>query len=246
MNSEEYNKLAAVEKEHWFYRGKRAIVRAWINRYLSIGLSDICFDIGAGTGIFVEEMKQRGQWLGIEPSVNALQLSGNAQQEHYMLSGAATDLPIASQTARVVTSLDVLEHIEDHRKAVEEIIRITKKDGFIFITVPACSFLMSDWDVSLGHFRRYNLKDFDVLLKGLPVKILQNRYINNVLFFPIAVYRVLRRILRCSNLGRLEDVIPPKSVNRLCYDTFVYPALWPWLKLPFGLSILLVLQKIED
>ena len=32
MNSEEYTRLDKVEREHWFYRGKRDVVRHWIQR----------------------------------------------------------------------------------------------------------------------------------------------------------------------------------------------------------------------
>ena len=50
MNDPEYAKLEKVERDHWYYAGKRDIVRHWINRYRPLGLSDTLLDYGAGTG----------------------------------------------------------------------------------------------------------------------------------------------------------------------------------------------------
>ena len=36
MQSDEYDKLNRIDADHWFYRGKRAIVRHFINRYLRL------------------------------------------------------------------------------------------------------------------------------------------------------------------------------------------------------------------
>ena len=33
MNPDEYTKLDRLDREHWFYRGKRAVVRHWIGRH---------------------------------------------------------------------------------------------------------------------------------------------------------------------------------------------------------------------
>ena len=59
------------------------------------------------------------------------------------------DLPVETNTTSVSCALDVLEHVEDDKKALSElIIRVTKPGGIIVINVPAFMFLWSDWDVS--------------------------------------------------------------------------------------------------
>ena len=56
MNSEEYANLDRVERDHWYYSGKRRFVREWIRRIRPPVPSDVLLDCGAGTGRFAEEM----------------------------------------------------------------------------------------------------------------------------------------------------------------------------------------------
>ena len=53
MNPDEYKKLWQVDQEHWFYRGKRAIVRYWIDRFIRLQSADLLIDAGMGTGTWV-------------------------------------------------------------------------------------------------------------------------------------------------------------------------------------------------
>ena len=50
MNPDEYANLARLEREHWFYSGKREIVRHWIRRVRPLVPEDLLADCGAGTG----------------------------------------------------------------------------------------------------------------------------------------------------------------------------------------------------
>ena len=56
MNSEEYTKLDQLDRRHWFYQGKRAIVRHWVERQLSLTAEDLWVDAGCGTGTLLVEM----------------------------------------------------------------------------------------------------------------------------------------------------------------------------------------------
>ena len=244
MNPDEYGKLAAAEEQHWFYKGKRSIVKNWINRYLSLQAVNICLDIGSGTGIFVREMSGQCRSFGVEPSQEGLNFTAQNLRKNF-IAASATDLPFRDESADIITSMDVLEHVENDQRALNEMIRVIKPGGLVVVTVPACPFLMGDWDKSLGHFRRYRLRDFRVLLASQPVQILHQSYINNVLFFPILIYRFLRRYLRLERLGRLEDIVPPRPINWLCYHTFVWPAMRRLFKYIPGLSILLILRRLS-
>lgn len=52
--------------------------------------------------------------------------------------------------------MDVIEHVNDDVALLREVERILAPAGELLITVPAHSFLWSEHDVFLGHFRRYN------------------------------------------------------------------------------------------
>ena len=52
--------------------------------------------------------------------------------------------------------LNVLEHIEDDTKEINEAFQKLNPGGFLIILVPAHNNLYSEFDKAIGHFRRYN------------------------------------------------------------------------------------------
>ena len=66
MNPDEYRKLAEVERDHWFYAGKRDIVRYWLRQVRPISPQDLLVDCGAGTGTFAVEMSSLCRVLAID------------------------------------------------------------------------------------------------------------------------------------------------------------------------------------
>ena len=52
--------------------------------------------------------------------------------------------------------IDVLEHIEDDKQEITSATRHLNRNGSLYILVPAHKFLYSEFDQSVGHFRRYN------------------------------------------------------------------------------------------
>ena len=62
MDSSEYENLDRVERSHWFYEGKRRVVRTWIGRLRPLAAGDTLLDFGAGTGLFAaDDWLQHGE-----------------------------------------------------------------------------------------------------------------------------------------------------------------------------------------
>jgi precorrin-6B methylase 2 len=66
VKASELAALAAVEREHWFYRGKRDIVRYWIDMLIPLGHEDLLVDVGAGTGQLLLELSGKCRAVGVE------------------------------------------------------------------------------------------------------------------------------------------------------------------------------------
>ncbi len=124
-------------------------------------------DIGCGTGEFLNYCTQKG-WntLGIEPDENARKqgienYSLDIKEEVFLKK-------IAADTIDVISMWHVLEHVYNLDERIEEIKRILKPDGTLFIAVPNCdsfdaTFYKEFWaayDVPrhLYHFRKENIK----------------------------------------------------------------------------------------
>lgn len=241
MRYEEFISLSNVEREHWFYRGKRHIVRYWINRLYPLRRDDLVIDVGAGTGQLVFEMQMNCRAIGIEYHPEAIELASS--KGITAIRGTITELPVVDNKAKVVVALDVLEHVVDCRRALQELIRIAQPGGLIVITVPAFTILWSDWDRALDHRRRFSRQMFLELVDRNAVSVVRCVYINSVAFLPILAYRTIRARFGSNRSPRLEDRVFSPFLNRILYYLFIAPACWRSFSPPFGVSLFCLLQK---
>jgi SAM-dependent methyltransferase len=241
MNPEEFEALARVEREHWFYRGKRDLVRHWVARLAPLRADDLLVDIGAGTGQLLAEVAPHCRAVGVEAHPVGLAIA--ATKPVPLVQAVIEALPLATGAAAVVTALDVIEHVDDDGAALAELARITRPGGLIVVHVPAFQLLWSDWDVGLGHKRRYTRASLLALVDRTSLHIRHCAYVNTAAFLPILAVRALRARFGIGGGRRLEDDVPPAALNRLLHWSFVAPARQAWLSPPFGVSILCILQK---
>ena len=92
-------------------------------------------DIGSGTGAFLDVMKKRGwQVRGIEPDEDARRL---AKQLYDLNVEEPAELnTIQAGVFEAITLWHVLEHVHQLHDYVEQLKRMLKKEGKIFIAVP--------------------------------------------------------------------------------------------------------------
>jgi SAM-dependent methyltransferase len=250
MDAAEYANIAALERVHWYYAGKRQLVREWIQRVRPPARDDRLLDCGAGTGLFAEEMSALCQVMVLDDHEEALRLLRARFKPGQILSLAGDQVPLPDASLDYVTALDVLEHVPDDAAVVRGFHRLLQPGGIAVVTVPASMALWSDWDVALHHFRRYDRAQLRALFPAGDWEILHVNY-TNVLVYP-AVWAVRRwRAWRKGRAGagatvdagvRSEDRIPPRRLNALLRTAFVAMAHWR-VPFPFGVSLLLVARR---
>src|SRR5262245_47916804 len=108
MRPEEFTALAEVDREHWWYSGKRDLARHWIARLAPLGAADLLVDIGAGTGQLLAEVGGDCRAVGIESDPNGLRIAGARRLP--LINASIGHLPLRDGCAAVVTALDVIEH----------------------------------------------------------------------------------------------------------------------------------------
>ena len=90
--------------------------------------------------------------------------------------------------------MDVLEHTPDDLAVLRETAGHVEKGGYVFITVPAFSWLRSMHDRFLGHFRRYSRGSLRHLVERCPELELVSLHYFYASIFPAAVpWRLARR-----------------------------------------------------
>ncbi|MFM1851333.1 MAG: hypothetical protein RIS54_1017 [Verrucomicrobiota bacterium] len=243
MDAAEYANLARVEERHWYYAGKRELVRRWLRRAGPPKKDDVLLDCGAGTGRFAQDMQQDCRVLVLDDHEESLELLREKFSLEQVIALTGGDVPLPDQSVDYLTALDVLEHIEHDAAAVRGFHRLLKPGGVAVVTVPASMALWSDWDVSLHHFRRYARPGLKAIFPAEQWDLVYVNY-TNIVAFPVAwVLRKLRRQRPAGDTtGRMEDKIPPAGLNGLLRWLFVSLAFWR-VPFPFGLSLVLVARR---
>ncbi len=246
MDPAEYANLAAVEGEHWYYAGKRDVVRYWLDRTFPLRPEHVLLDCGAGTGCFAAELADRCRVLVLDDHEESLRLLRRRFRPEQILSLAGDRIPLPDRSLDAVTALDVLEHVPDDRAVVAGFARLLRPGGVAVVTVPAGRALWSDWDVTLHHFRRYTRRELAALFPAGEWEIEHVNYTNTLIYPAVWWIRKWRAWRARAGWGgaeaRTEDRIPAPWLNRLLRATFVGCGRLR-LPFPFGVSLILVARR---
>ncbi|MFN7946317.1 MAG: methyltransferase domain-containing protein [Blastocatellia bacterium] len=241
-----YQIMFAVEDEHWWYVGRRAIVLAQVEAALRhnyrLPTADCrLLDIGCGTGGNLDHLKRYGRMHGVDLSPLALDCSRRRGHERVMFA-TANELPFASESFDLVTALDVIEHLDDDTGGLKEIHRVLRPGAPAVIFVPAFQALWGPNDDQSGHKRRYRLPQLRARVEAAGLKIERISYANTAMFLPIWAGRKILNAL--GRVSQSENRINHPLINRMLARIFASEA--GWLSrhtLPFGVSIICVARK---
>src|SRR5204863_6408940 len=86
MNPAEYANLQTIERDHWYYVGKRAVVARWLDRVAPPRRDQTLLDCGAGTGQFAWEMQQRCRALVLDDHEESLRILRTRFKSEQILS----------------------------------------------------------------------------------------------------------------------------------------------------------------
>lgn len=121
------------------YRIEYRCIQSCLKRVEHVGRA---LDAGAGSGEMSRKLLASGKITELHAieadQGNYRKLVRNLEdyENAFALQGSILDLPFDSSWFDLVMSTQVLEHIEDHEKAVAELERVLKPEGFLLISVP--------------------------------------------------------------------------------------------------------------
>lgn len=245
MDTATYAAEAAVEESHWWFVNRRRLFARMI-RDLQLPRHAEVLDAGTSTGTNLRLLRELGfsNVQGVDISEDAIRFCAEKQLGP-VLHGDLCSLPFASAQFDLVLATDVIEHLEDDRQAVSELFRVLKPGGFALITVPAFPSLWGLQDDVAHHKRRYRMHSLRPLLHRAGFNCLHAFHFNFLLFLPIWVARRVISLLRLKL--RSENDVNNQLINRLLSWIFRCDiGVAPWLRPPFGVSILLLCSKPVD
>jgi SAM-dependent methyltransferase len=231
-----------VDEHHWWYCGRRRIIRAELERLPLPGRGCV-LDAGCGSGRTLEELEGYGEVHGIELDPEAAEVARSRGVGEVAI-GRLEALPWDDGTFDLITCLDVIEHTPDDAVALRELRRVCKPGGWLLVTVPAYQALWSMHDDANHHFRRYGRRMLAAAAENSGWRLARMTSFNTLLLAPAAVVRLAqRRIPRARYTPEIE--MGPAWLNALLERPLRWEARWlgAGRTLPVGLSLMAVLQN---
>jgi 2-polyprenyl-3-methyl-5-hydroxy-6-metoxy-1,4-benzoquinol methylase len=241
-----------VDEHHWWYRGRRRIIRAELDRMPLPQPSEAhVLDAGCGSGRTLEELADYGSVSGIELNPDAAGVArarrGRGQVAFDVRIGRLEELPWDDGTFDLITCLDVIEHTPDDRATLVSLRRVCKPGGWLLVTVPAYQALWSRHDEANHHFRRYNRRMLRAVAQAAGWEVERLTSFNSVLLAPAAAVRLAQRHRQASMDGDYTpDLhIGPAWLNGVLERPLQLEA--SWLRrgrtLGAGLSLLAIMRN---
>jgi SAM-dependent methyltransferase len=243
VNPEEYDRMYRLEDRYWWFVGRRHLAIRLLHRFGS-RQTPLVLDFGCGTGVISQNLRAWARPVGLDMSVRALEYCAGRGLED-LLQSRGELLPIQNGTIDGILALDVFEHIEQDRVAMQECFRALKPGGILVLSVPAFRTLWGPHDVALHHFRRYTRPEVDALLRQAGFQPVRVSY---SVFFLFPLVWLIRQVER-GRQGPAKASLPtvPEWLNRLLIGLQTLEA-WLILRLPlpWGSSVVAVARKPLD
>lgn len=241
MESCVYAKIFSIEERLWWYQGRRAVCFKLLDRYLPARRDLRILDVGCGTGLNLQRLKQYGDAQGVDMSTEALEFCRQRGVNNVILH-EADELPFEDESFDLVTAFDVIEHIDDDSAALREFKRVIRPGGTLLVYTPALPWMYGEHDRLVHHKRRYMLNELRAKIEGAGYQLLHGSYVN-FFILPVVVFARLVHLLFPGKQHREMDV-PPEPFNWFFSQLSIWESrLVMHSVLPIGLSLAAVARK---
>ncbi len=252
MQTDQFQLHADIEDRHWWFCGRRRIVRRLLAEIAAPHTGRRIVDVGCGTGANIASLADAYVCHGIDPSPEGIRLARERFQAVEFTCGLAPEaFGPAEREADVMLAMDVMEHVADDFLFASSLLAALKPGGYLLVTVPADESLWSPHDVNFGHYRRYTRARLERVWQGLPVAPL---VVSNSMARLLPVVRAVRAVNRwrgrTAGAAGTDFAMPPQWLNRWLENTFagetdrlVAAMRDPRRAYPRGVSLVAILRR---
>ncbi len=236
-----YDRMAAHDSTHWWYRARRDVLAAYIARYAALPEHARILEIGCGTGHNLPMLARFGRVDAIEIDAAARAIAAERLGKPVGDAPLPTLPGVPRAAYDLIAVLDVVEHIEDDVAALSGMAECLAPGGRILIAVPAHPWMWSAHDVANHHHRRYSKRALAKAIADAGLTHIGLRWFNSLLF-PAAV--VARAVGKLTGKDDSDDSPPPRPINALFEAIFrTERHLLGRVPLPPGLSLITLARK---
>jgi len=239
METSAQENAARLERNHWWYRGRRQLIRARIEA-LGVRPSAQMLDVGCGTGANLTLLGELGfvDVTGVDLSEDAIRWcceKGHAAVER----GDICDLPFPDAHFDFVLAIDILEHVADDATAIAELRRVLRPGGTLLVTVPAIGGSWGFQGDDAYQKRSYLKRELAAQLRLGGFTVTHSFYFNYLLLGPIWIAQQLSRRLGIQVAS--ANWAKSRWMNAMLRRIFAIDVwLAPYLRPGYGASVLAV------
>ena len=247
-----------IEENSFWYQLRNTCILQIINKFQPKGN---IVEIGGGNGYVSKAIQDNGfEVILIEPDYNGI-VNAKKRGIRNLVCSTLSDLKGTEKKLENAALFDVLEHVKDDSKFINQLWMYLKDEALLFITVPSYNILYSMEDIHAGHFRRYSLKKLKQVLINNGFIIEYQTYLFSYLFFPIYFLKALPTILKIGKYKSLDKYTTKQNEHTYKSEHLVKNNLFLKVlnifhhielmiirnltKIPFGSSCLIVARKIN-
>jgi SAM-dependent methyltransferase len=243
MRDDALDTMLALDERHWWYRGRRRVIRAELDR-LALPQGARILDAGCGSGRTLDELARYGTAFGLDESPAAI-AAAHRRGHRRVVRGSVERLPYPDSSFDLVTCLDVVEHTPDDRRTLLELRRVTRPGGHLLLTVPAYQALWSSHDVANRHYRRYRRGTLRRAARTAGWELVRDGHFNSLLLAPAAVVRLAERVRRNPPARSSDLTLTPPLLDRVLELPLALEAalIRRGTQLPAGLSVIALLRN---
>ncbi|MBC5774449.1 class I SAM-dependent methyltransferase [Pontibacter sp. KCTC 32443] len=246
MDARYEEKYHTLEEQHWWFRARRHMVYTLVQE-LNLPPDAAILEVGCSAGPLLLQLQQAGytNLTGIDVSKKAIALGQQRGLKGIsVMDGAKITFPDAAFDL-VITS-DVLEHIADDAKAIQEWARVLKSGGKMIVFVPAFQHLWSGHDVVNHHFRRYTKTQLKAIVAQAGLQVNRASYWNFSLYFPTWVVRRLQNSIASENSPHEDNLQQVPGIVNGVLTTLVKleNKVLKKMDLPIGVSTFVLAEKV--
>lgn len=165
---------------HPIDRASRALAVRSLVCWLPSDGERVVIDVGCSSGFVLEQIQQAlpgVSLIGSDYLMAPLEKLGARLPKIPLLQFDLRRCPLPDACVDGVTALNVLEHIDDDRAALENIARILKPGGVAHIEAPQGPGLYDIYDEHLMHHRRYRLSELLTLARECGLRPIQGTHL---------------------------------------------------------------------
>jgi 2-polyprenyl-3-methyl-5-hydroxy-6-metoxy-1,4-benzoquinol methylase len=220
---------------------KRYNYNRWIYDNIHHFIGEDILEVGAGIGNITDFIILKNNLTLIDINQNYIDYLNSKYSFRDKLNFDALNVDIqniksshlATKNFDTIICLNILEHLENDRAAIENMSYLLRPKGRLIILVPALKTLYGSMDIAFEHYRRYNKKELRSLIHGQNLQEIKFHYLN---FFGLLGWFFNGRILKKKELPEKQTKLFDQLVPFLSFAEKI-------IKPPLGQSLILVAQK---